>query len=273
MMIPSQRIMSLNINGDYSGGDNSWEKRTSLNLAIIKRYKPDIIGLQEAAKINLETLRENLSEYSIVLGNCYGDTPPQEYSSILYQTSRYDLLETGEFWFSETPDIESTDWGVEYPMGATWVKLKCKKTDKKLFHLNTHFEDGPWGEQSRVNANKLIISRIAQISSNQPVVVTGDFNCNPWSIPYQMFHDNGYKDSYRVAGNSDSVESSTLHVYEGNDYFALDYGSETFWRVDWILTLDGDQKVQTISSTIVRDAIPPTYPVDHYPIISEIKIL
>ena len=272
-MIPSHRIMSFNINGDYSGGENSWEKRAPLDLAIVNRYKPDLIGLQESVEIILGTFREHLIDYSIIEGNCYGDIPPQDYSSILYLTARYDLLDTGEFWFSETPDRESTDWGVEYPMGATWAKLKCKKTDKQIFHLNTHFEDGSWGEQSRINASKLIISQIAQLTSKQPVIVTGDFNCNPWSEPYRMFHDNGFKDTYREAGNADSVESSTLHIYKGKDYFALDFGNEMLWRVDWILTLDGDQKVQTIASTIGRDASPPTYPSDHYPIISEIRLL
>ena len=272
-MIPSHRIMSFNINGGYGNGDNSWEKRMSLNLAIINRYKPDIIGLQESEKTNLDTFRKHLGDYNIVVGNCYGNIPPDGYSSILFRTKRYELLDTGEFWFSETSDIESSDWGVEYPMGATWVKLKCLETNQQLFHLNTHYEDGPWGEQSRVNSSRLIITQIAQLASNQPVVITGDFNCNPWSKPYQIFHENGFIDTYREAGNADSVNSSSLHDYRGEAYFALDYGSEIFWRVDWILTRAGGHKVQTISSTIVRDATPPTYPSDHYPIVSEIQIM
>jgi endonuclease/exonuclease/phosphatase family metal-dependent hydrolase len=191
----------------------------------------------------------------------------------LYRTSRYELLNTGEFWFSETPDMASTGWGIEYPMGATWVELKCKKTQQKLMHLNTHYEDGPWGEASRVNASQLIVNRLPQLASHQPVVVIGYFNCNPWSKPYQIFHDHGYRDTFREAGNADTVTSSTLHVYQGKDYFALDFGEEIFWWVDWILTLDGNRKAETISSTIVREASPPTYPSDHYPIVSEIKII
>jgi endonuclease/exonuclease/phosphatase family metal-dependent hydrolase len=265
--------MSFNINGDYSRRANSWKKRAPLNLGVITRYTPDIIGLQEAAKKNLDTFREHLSDYSLVVGNCYGDSPPQDHSSILYKTSRYELLDTGEFWFSETPDIESADWGVEYPMGTTWVKLKCLTTDNQLFLLNTHFEDGPGGEESRVKAGKLIIRRVAKLTFTQPMVVTGDFNCNPWSLPYRNFLNSGYIDTYRAAGHADSVESSTLHDYQGKEYFAPDFGDEIFWRADWILTLDSAQKVQTTASTIVRDASPPTYPSDHYPVISEIKLI
>ena len=127
MNIPSHRIMSFNINGDYSGGENSWEKRKPLNLEMINRYRPDLIGLQEGARINLDTFRDELSEFTVVEGNRYGDNPPEDYSSILYRTSRYDLLNKGEFWFSGTPDIESADWGVEYPMGAIIIFVFSQK--------------------------------------------------------------------------------------------------------------------------------------------------
>lgn len=268
-MTLSHRIMSLNINGDYTDGDNAWQKRAPLTFSIINRYKPDLIGFQECAKDNLAAFYEQLSDYQVVEGNCYGDTPPQEHTSILFLKSRYELLDKGEFWFSQTPDIESADWGVEYPMGATWIKLKCLSTDQQLFHLNTHFEDGPWGEHSRINASQLIIDRISQLASNQPAVITGDFNCNPWSRPYQMFHNYGFIDTYREAGNADSAESSTVHLYRGKDYFALDFGDEMFWRVDWVLAL----KLRTTSSMIVHDAEPPLYPSDHYPMISEVQVL
>lgn len=265
--------MSFNINGAYSEGANGWKIRAPLTATVIRRYSPDIIGLQEASTANLDTCREQLPEYSLVMGNRYGDNPPQDYTSILYKTARYDLLASGEFWFSETPDVESADWGVEYPMGATWVRLKCLPTGQQLFCLNTHFEDGEWGEQSRVNAAKLIVTRLSQLAGDLPVVMTGDFNCNPWSMPYRIFLNNGFIDTYRAAGHADSSDSSTFHAYQGRNYFALDFGTELFWRVDWILVRDVSGGLQTTASAIVPDALPPTYPSDHYPIVSEIKVL
>jgi endonuclease/exonuclease/phosphatase family metal-dependent hydrolase len=270
-MTSSHRIMSLNINGAYNDGANAWKIRAPLTLTLINRYRPDIIGLQEASKTNIDTFHEQLSEYSVVIGNRYGDTPPQDYTSVLYKSVRYELLASGEFWFSETPDIESADWGIEYPLGATWIKLKCLKTDQQLFYLNTHFEDGPWGEQSRVNASQLVINRLPQLAGDLPIVISGDFNCNPWSLPYRIFLDNGFSDTYRAAGNADSSDSNTFHAYQGRNYFALDFGTEIFWRVDWILAKSGIHRLQTTASAIVRDALPPTYPSDHYPIVSEIQ--
>jgi endonuclease/exonuclease/phosphatase family metal-dependent hydrolase len=272
-MNPRHRIMTFNINGVYGDDANTWEKRFPLVLDVIGRYKPDVIGLQEVAKANLEDLRQGLADYTLVQGNCYGDTPPQEYSSVFYKTLRYECLETGEFWFSDTPDVQSIDWGVDYPMGATWVKLKCLRSDKHFVHLNTHFEDGPWGETSRVNASKLMLARLETLAAGLPVVLTGDFNCNPWSLPYRLFLAGGFIDSYRAAGNADHSGSSTIHLYNGQDYFALEFGDQMIWRIDWILVKTANETVQTVASTIVHDASPPTFPSDHFPVVSEFIIL
>jgi hypothetical protein len=83
------------------------------------------------------------------------------------------------------------------------------------------------------------------------------------SAAYNRFMANGSTDTYRAAGNADSVDSSMYHGYAGQQYFALEWGAELFWRVNWILTRDGAQHLQTSSSTIVREATPPIYPSDH----------
>jgi endonuclease/exonuclease/phosphatase family metal-dependent hydrolase len=271
-MVSSHRVMSLNINGVSGDAQNTWERRSPVVAALIRRYSPDIIGMQEVCAENQGTFREALSDYEFVPGNCYGDTPPQEYTPVFWKSARYSLLDTGEFWFSRTPDVESADWGVEYPMGATWVKLQCRETGQALVVLNAHFEDGPDGELSRVEASKLIVERTALRGSNLPVLLTGDFNCNPWSAPYRIFRDAGFVDTYRAAGHADSVHSSTFHAYKGDAYFALEYGSEMFWRVDWIMARGRGDSVQTTASMIVREASPPTYPSDHYPMVSEVQL-
>src|SRR5260221_7563011 len=97
------RIMSFNVNGPSGRGPNVWSKRAALNVEIINRYSPDLIGLQEVAKRNLVTYQKQLTEYNHVVGNCYGDSPPQTWTSIFWKASRFQLLESGEFWISDTP--------------------------------------------------------------------------------------------------------------------------------------------------------------------------
>jgi len=271
------RVMTFNINGSRSEEEdtNAWQKRAALNVKTIKRHAPDLIGFQEVENGNLVGYQQPLAEYSHVVGNKYDVEPYAAYTSIFWKSSRFELLEAGEFWLSRTPDEPSSDWGVPYPMGATWVKLRDGATGFPLLHLNTHLEDGDEGELSRVEGSKLIVERITQLqASHIPVLVTGDFNCNPESSTYGIFMERGFTDTYLAGGNMDG-KASTFHGYEGEHYSAFHYsgGRNTFWRVDWILTRDGMQRMQTSSCTIVHDAEPPLYPSDHYPVVSEVILV
>jgi endonuclease/exonuclease/phosphatase family metal-dependent hydrolase len=264
------RVMTFNIHGN----DPEWAAiHADLTLGVIRRYSPDLMGLQEAAAPNLEFYRQHLTDYDYEPGQKYGEEEDCGYCSIFWKKERFERMESGNFWFSRTPEIPSSDWGVPYPLGATWIRLQDKLTGTQLLHLNTQFEDGSWGEQSRQKSGSLIVERVAHLAPDIPVILTGDFNCNPWSAAYNYFMTNGFTDTYRAAGNADSVDSSTYHGYAGRQYFALEWGAELFWRVDWILTRDGTQHLQTSSSTIVRDADPPMYPSDHYPVVSELVVL
>lgn len=268
------RILSFNING-FGLKEEQWKKkRTPLILATLRKYAPHIMGLQEVTTENLAMLQAEFPEYGIISGNKYGDTPPEEQTPILWHESHFTCLDHGEFWFSNTPDEPSIGFGMEYMMGATWAIFEDLKTKHRLLHINTHLEDGVDAEQCRVECSKVMLEKTTALGQNLPTILTGDFNCNPWSSPYRKFMEVGFEDSYRAAGHADHVGSSTFHGYRGDDYFALDWGgNELFWRVDWILGRGGAQQLQTVSSSVIRDAMPPLFPSDHYPITTEFIIL
>ncbi len=200
--------------------------------------------------------------------------PNSEPASIIWKRAEFDLVESGRFWLSRTPDQPSADWGVPYPLAVEWVRLRRTESRTQLLHLNTQFEDGPDGARSRLESSKLIVQRVATLQERDriAVIVSGDFNCNPWHAPYDVFIEHGYVDTYRAAGHGNSAASSTFHGLRGAGYNALEYGVETFWRVDWILTRDGAAPMRTTSCTIVRDAEPPVYPSDHYPVVAEVLL-
>jgi endonuclease/exonuclease/phosphatase family metal-dependent hydrolase len=270
------RIMTFNIHG--TGGEqpeSGWANRAVLNVRTILRYAPDLIGLQEVRPGNWETYQAQLAGYEHITGHMYDNLPDADWASIYWKAARFALIDQGEFWFSRTPDVRSSDYGIAYPLGATWVRLQDRQTGAQFLHMNTHFEDGPDGETSRVEASKLMTARAAQLAPDLAAILTGDFNCNPWSMPYNIFLEHGFIDTYRAAGHGDSVMSSTYHGYMGANYFSPDWGGQVadlFWRVDWILARSGAQRVQTKSCTIARDAEPPLYPSDHYPVVSEIML-
>jgi endonuclease/exonuclease/phosphatase family metal-dependent hydrolase len=252
--------------------DDGWNLRAGLNVSCVKRYRPHLIGLQEMNDEAHATYVRELPEYTGTDPSGYATHVP----AIFWRAGELELVEQGHFYLSRTPDVPSADWGVEYPLGVSWVRLRMREGGREIVHMNTQFEDGPWGEKSRVEGSRLIAERGATLQQQDgrraPLIVTGDFNCNPWSEPYYWFLDAGFRDAYRAAGHGDSAASSTYHAFRGKDYFALDWGSELFWRVDWILTRDGDQPLRTTSCTIVRHAYPGMYPSDHYPVVAELLL-
>jgi endonuclease/exonuclease/phosphatase family metal-dependent hydrolase len=217
--MPTIRVMTFNVQGAQHPAEepNRWEQRAALNLRTIEQAAPDLLGLQEVQHENLATYRAHLRGYSHVVGNNYGDTPPTEWTSILWREARFALVAVGEFWLSRTPNEPSVDWGVPY-RGATWVHLRDRTDGAGLLALNTHFEDGPDGEQSRVEGSRLIVERVTALQAGRlPAIVLGDFNCNPDLAAARVFSAAGFTDSYLAIGNRDG-EVSTYHGFAGSAY-------------------------------------------------------
>ena len=270
------RVMSFNVfsPGELEDGDelppeelpNAWPDRAPLILRTIRKYQPDLIGFQELDGAKLDHYRDELPDY--------GFDDRLDVPSILWHRDRVAAAESGRFWLSRTPDEASSDWGVPYPLSVDWASVRLLDGGTELLFLNTQFEDGPDGALSRLESSKLIVQRVVELQAAHPipVVLSGDFNCNPWHPPYQVFVDHGFVDTYRAAGHGDGAASSTFHGFRGAAYVALEYGVEVFWRVDWIMIRAGAQPIRTTSCTIVRDAEPPVYPSDHYPLVAEMLL-
>jgi endonuclease/exonuclease/phosphatase family metal-dependent hydrolase len=273
------RVMSFNIfsPGPLEPGDelppeelpNDWEARAPLNVRTIQRYAPDLIGFQEMEQAKLETYQQHLTAYRCTSGS------DEDLPTIFWREETLQVVEAGRFWLSSTPDERVPDWGVPYPLTVEWARFRTRDTAAEVLHLNTQYEDGPDGILSRPESSRLLLRQISALQQDEPVaaIITGDFNCNVWSEPYRILVEGGCIDTYRAAGHGDSAASSTFHGFRGDGYSALDWGDAVFWRVDWIFTLDGARRFQTTSCTIVRDAEPPVYPSDHYPIVAEVLLL
>ena len=59
------RVMTFNIHGN----DPEWAAlHADLTLGVLRRYSPDLIGLQEVVAPNIEFYRQQLTEYDYKLG-------------------------------------------------------------------------------------------------------------------------------------------------------------------------------------------------------------
>src|SRR5918912_1267365 len=104
--------MTFNVRGAFHRGDgiNAWDKRSALNVETIKRHAPGLIGFQELQSGNLDTYRERLPEYSYVLGLRAGNLAPYEFNAIFFDPKRLEMLDSGGFWLSTTPERYSSSW-------------------------------------------------------------------------------------------------------------------------------------------------------------------
>ena len=271
--------MSFNIRGSFHAQDgvNQWEKRWSLNVATIRKYAPDLIGFQELQDGNLATYQAELSDYHYILGN--DATEHSEHPSIFWKPSALDLLDSGGFWISETPEVYSGSWNTDCVRAATWARFQEKSSGVEFVHMNTHLDHR--SDWARTEGCRLLVRQIAEFRQDSlPAILTGDFNCDAYQPPpdgqkdiadknYRFLLSSGFVDTYLAAGNQDSLYSNTFHGFEG-DQFVPDPDRGFAGRIDWLLALDGAQRFQVRSASIIRDNAAPVYPSDHYPIIAEL---
>ncbi len=261
------RLMTFNIRGAvHNDGENVWPNRAGLNVQTIRRCDPDVIGFQELHRANLAVYKEQLPEYEYFLGLHSGNADPYEYNSIFWKPSRFELVDSGGFWLSTTPDRYSRSWNTQCIRCANWVRLRGVADGVEFLHLNTHLDH--ISEEARVNGSTLILQKLREmVSERQPVVVTGDFNCTPGTPSYQAFMEAGFTDVYIATGNEDTEDADTFHGFRGSEFGKVRIGPGPI-RIDYILTKGAEAK----SCVVVRDAEPPLYPSDHYPVLAELTM-
>ena len=121
--------------------DRDFYQRKPFILKRIADYDFDIIGAQEVNDAMKEALAEDLKDTYSVFGEGRREDRKGEGTPIFYKTDRFDLLDWGSFWLSETPDVPgSKNWDASVTRIATWSKFLDKKTKKKFFYINTHFD-------------------------------------------------------------------------------------------------------------------------------------
>ena len=246
------KIVSFNIRCADDPNGNSVEERSKRLKIIIDKYDADIIGFQESTPKWFEFLLKDYSkDYEIF--NRYRDAEKPESPPILWKKERFDCLDKGYFWLSDTPHIQSDgwdDWNLKRI--CIWAKLYDKK-DKKIFNfLNTHYG---FGNNCQIKSSKLIIKTVKNMDGNF-TVLTGDFNLTPETEPYKML--TGYFTDINAATTGDW--RTTFH-----NYGKVKSGE----HIDYCF-ISGNSAVP-VKSEIITDTVDGKYPSDHFGIISEIK--
>ncbi len=257
---PAVRIMSYNIRYDNpDDGPNVWVTRKDQVVNLIRFYQADLIGLQEVLHGQLTFLEEQLTDYArIGVGRSDGKQQG-EFSPILYHRKRFTLLNHGTFWLSETPDQPSVGWDASLERIATWGKFLHQATGDTLFFLNTHFDHR--GEQARQESARLLRKQITKWKAAYPVVVTGDFNSTPQSVPYQLLTEgSGLRDTRLVSESPPVGPQSTYSGFTVTDSLPGE-------RIDYVFARASLRVLRYATVTSFSDGY---FPSDHLPIIADL---
>lgn len=245
-------VISYNIrhSGDPEGdGVNQWMNRRQATEKMIRTEAPDFFGIQEGLIDQVHFIEEACPEYGrIGIGRDDG-VEEGEIMAIFYLKDKFELLDNGTFWLSETPDTVSRGWDAACNRTATWVKLKERATGREFYYFNTHLDHR--GRTARKESVLLLESRIKSICAGEklPVLLTGDFNA-VITEPFMKPLLDSMKDARLSAPVSDS--RTTYHDWGEVRNSVIDHIFGTGVVFDTFTTLDGNYGAPYIS--------------DHYPI-------
>lgn len=270
--------------GDINNG-NGWEQRYPYVASIIRFHDFDIVGTQEAFKFMLDDLSEALPEYSYIGVGREDGVDAGEHSAIFYRTDEFDVIEHGDFWLSETPDVAgSIGWDAVLPRICTWGHFRHKATGKEFLFFNLHMDH--IGKQARVESAYLVQRKMAEINDSLPAFLTGDFNVDQTHQSYDALTKTGkLKDSFEVAqfryapnGTFNSfnaayyTESRIDHIMVTPNVRVLKYGVLTDTYRTAPKEVPAYDKGQDAPSEIKFRTYEIRIPSDHYPVRATVSI-
>ncbi len=256
------RIMSYNIRYNNPGdGERAWDRRKEEVAALIQFYQPDVIGLQEVVHEQLTFLESQLADYGrIGVGRDDGQQAG-EYSPVFYRKDQFELMDQGTFWLSETSDKPSVGWDASMERIATWGQFRRKEQKDTVFFLNTHFDHR--GEQARQESARLIRRWIANHAAEYPVMVTGDFNSNLTSVPYQILTEGDQlRDAYSVSQLPSVGPDRSFSGFTVTDSLPGD-------RIDYVFV---SPNVRVNRHAIISSFRNGYYPSDHLPVVADVVL-
>lgn len=262
------KVMTFNIRCPAKDdGPNYWDYRVELAAGVVKEHSPDIVGLQEALRRQLDDLQPHLGDYVAIGAGRDDGKDKGEFSAILYNKNILEPLDSGTFWLSDTPEVPgSITWGANLPRVCTWGRFKHKASGKTFYFFNTHWDHE--SANSRAKSARLMAARVAKReNAGDPAIVTGDFNTGESSEPirYLTAEETGspvrLTDVFRTLHPDRPLnECGTYHAWSGKT---------TGPRIDFILTTPG---VKAEASEILHDRKDGRLPSDHFPVTATLRL-
>lgn len=245
--------LRLNVASD---GANAWPQRREQVLALIRYHAWDVFGTQEGLPDQIRDL-ETLDGFERVGVGRDDGAQRGEHAAIFVRRARFDVLRSGTFWLSETPEQPSKGWDARCCHRiVTWVALRDRQApDSAPFYVfNTHFDHE--GVVARRESAKLLLARRTAIAGQAPTLVIGDFNAAPDSEPVQILR--------RELLDSRDTSRTPPYGPEGTfNGFHIDAPLPARERIDHIFHTRG---IEVLTWGALTDSRQGRYPSDHLPV-------
>lgn len=258
--VPELNVMSFNMRYDNpEDGENNWQYRRERVARVIAANDVDLFGAQELLVGQFNDLKGLLPGYAEVGVGREDGAEAGEFNPVFYRTDRFELLDWGTFWLSETPEVAgSKGWDGACERLATWTVLR-DRDGRELFFINTHLDH--MGEVARREGVSLLLGRIDSLSGGRPVVLTGDFNATPDSeVIAHVLADSRMRHTRDVAD-----------VREGASWSFADYGSipeADRQLIDYVFVNDG---LDVPMYRVLPDTLDGGYLSDHAPVLVKLQ--
>jgi endonuclease/exonuclease/phosphatase family metal-dependent hydrolase len=256
------RVMSFNLRcSTADDGPDNWANRRDILVQAIRRENPDLLGTQECVADQGAYLQQHLPEMTFVGVGRNDGKRAGEFAAIFFRTARFELMNSGTFWLSPTPDqVGSKGWDANSIRIVTYARLRDRSNGRVFAWLNTHWDH--IGKQARLESAGMMRRWIDANAPDVAVLITGDFNTHLDAPPYaRMFDPQEWKrhltDTYAL-----------LHGGNGGGTYHGFKGKGTGVRIDWIICSD---EFQPQAAQIDTFNLAGRYPSDHFPITAELS--
>lgn len=257
------RVASFNIRYDASAdaekGD-AWRDRKASVAKVILSHDFDIVGTQEGNQKQLDELQQFLSNYAYICHPYGGANGDAHNCATFYKHDKYEVLDQGTFWYSETPEVKSIGWDASDLRICQWGKFLDKATGKEFFLFNSHFY---WRKKTaKLHSGKVLIDKVRQIAGDTPVICTGDFNSRE-DTPQVKDILSLLHDAYRI---TETAPAGSVETDLGGGNFE----GPAKARIDYIFVSEG---ICVHDYTVIEDKRDNGhYPSDHLPVVCNVTI-
>lgn len=239
-----------------SDGPNAWPQRREQVLALIRHHEWDVFGTQEGLPDQIRDLETLAGFERIGVGRDDG-AQRGEHAAIFVRRARFEVLRSGTFWLSETPDQPSKGWDARCCHRiVTWVALRDRQMPQAVpfYVFNTHFDHE--GVVARRESAKLLLARRAEIAGDAPTLVIGDFNAAPGSEPVQILR----RELLDARDTSRTPPYGPEGTFNG---FHINAPLPVQERIDHIFHTRG---IEVLKWAALTDSRQGRYPSDHLPV-------